>query len=105
MSFDPTKRSVILNLGVGGPAMHLYKSSEASSDVSVIGFFTAGGAYGRNPLGNMKVGDLVLVQQTTAGPSPGKVSIHSVIASTANQASTSSSTGWAANYNASISST
>lgn len=105
MSFDPTKRSVIQNLGIGGPAMHLYSSSQASTDVCVTGFFTNGGASGRNPVANLKVGDIMLVQQTTAGPSPGKVSVHSVIASTANQASTNSSTGWNAGYDCSLSST
>lgn len=105
MSFDSSKLSVVLNIGVGAGAMHRYTSSQASSDCSVTGFFAGAGAFGRNPTGNMKIADLVLIQQTTDGPSPGKVSIHSVIASTANQTSTGGSTGWAANYNASISST
>ena len=90
--------------GKGG--VYVYKSSHASSDYTTTGFFAGAGFGSRNhSAGNvgMRVGDLVLCAQTTDGPTPGYVTVHTVIASTIDQASTTASTGFNAAYNITLS--
>lgn len=106
MSYDSSKLKAIAGLGIGSGSMFLYSSTQKSSDVTVTGFFASAGAASRNPAGGMKPGDIVLVQESTNSPgTPGRVTLHSVVSCTANQASTSSSTGWGAGYNCSLTST
>ena len=106
MSFGSSGLRQITQGGLtDGLAVWLYRSTEASSDASVTGYFTGCGAgsRGSNPYG-VRVGDVFLVAESTGGGTPGRTTMHSVISSTANQASTSASTGYNAGYDVSISS-
>lgn len=95
---------------VGGVASWLCgPSSIATTEWTSTGYFTRAGHGSRalssnqSDLIGMKKGDLVIVAQSTDGPDPGRVTIHSVIASTADQASTSAATGYVTGYNVSLS--
>lgn len=94
----------------GAGALWHYRSSDASTDVAATGYFAAEGRGSRPASGasggkGMQLGDVVIVSESSAGGTPGRTTMHSVKASTANQASTSASTGYAAAYNVTISST
>ncbi len=86
------------------PRTFVYSSSHNSTDVLATGFFTGvgDGSRGLTDLG-MRVGDLLINRASTAAAIPGRVSFHSCISSTANQASTSASTGWVAAYDCTVS--
>lgn len=86
-----------------GPAMYWAATTAVSSAVIATGFWVGYGVGGRtgNQVG-LKVGDLFQHIQITTGGVPVKATTHVVIASTADQASTSASTGWGANYNVTI---
>lgn len=98
------------SLSNGAGALWHYRSSDASTDVAVAGYFAAMGRGSRvasSAVGGygMQIGDVVIVAESSGGGTPGRTTTHSVKASTANQASTSGSTGWGAAYNVTISST
>jgi len=78
------------------------QSSDSSTAISgVAGYFTGQGFGGRTgpnstsppPVG-MRLGDLVIHTETSAGATPGKATLMSVTGSTADQASTLSSSGY-----------
>jgi len=83
----------------------------AISDVVAQGYFAACGSGSRSPSSvqtanvGMRVGDIVIVRQSTDASTAGFTVIRSVIASTADQASTVAATGWNAAYNVTISGT
>lgn len=91
----------------GSNGIYLYESSIASSIIAAstnAAFFVGAGGGSRSPNNiGMRLRDIVFCRETSAGNSPGKVTIHSVIASTADQASTSASTGYFAGLNVSLS--
>lgn len=103
---DSTFSSSMPTLAVDGfasafPRIFTMRSTAVSSALVATGFLAGLGAGSRASGGSnpgLRVGDIVLHTQTTDTAYPGRVTMHSVIASTANQASTSASTGWAAAY-------
>ncbi|MCC7079469.1 MAG: hypothetical protein IT530_02260 [Burkholderiales bacterium] len=95
----------------GPNGIWLYRSTAASTEATATGYFARAGIGSRSPTSQaadnlgMRVGDIVIVSESTGGATPGRTTIHSAIGSTANQASTSASTGFNAGYDVSISST
>ena len=89
----------------GAPRWFNYSSTHSSTDVLATGFFTGCGQGGRPANIGMRVGDIVINTANTASTSaiPGRVTMHSVIASTANFASTVASSGWNAAYDITVS--
>jgi hypothetical protein len=92
----------------GGGNIFSYCSSHASADIGgVAGFFTGCGAqpssspgqgvlaHSTNNVG-MRVGDLLVNIESSAGASPGRVTWHAAKGSTFNQGSTSLSSAFAA---------
>jgi hypothetical protein len=103
-----------------GPSVWFYGSSDAAGVVDATGYFAKMGYGSRYPSSllnttdmdgglrapaGLRVGDLMFVQENAAGATPYRLTMHSVTGATANQASTTASTGWAAGYDCSISST
>lgn len=85
-----------------GPRAFIYRSTDSHGTVEGAGYFAGAGAGGRTNNDGMRVGDLLIaMMHSTDGSSA--ATLHIVSASTADQASTSASTGWAANYNATVS--
>jgi hypothetical protein len=100
----------ILDTGIASAgSMWVYRSTHSSTMVIATGFFASAGVGSRSTANNgagnvgMRVGDLVLCQETTDGTVPGRVTHHSVIGATADQASTLAATGYRAGYNVTIS--
>ena len=87
------------------PKVFIISSTLSSSAVANTGAWAAMGAGSRNLVGpGMRVGDLVFHAGSTASSSkPGFASLHQVVGSSADQASTVAATGWAANYNVTLS--
>ena len=91
-----------------GGRQWFYGSTHLVSDIVATGFFAACGQGSRNMSNanvGMRVGDLLINRSSTDSSAPGRTTFHSVINSTANVASTSLSSGWAAGYDVTISST
>lgn len=94
----------------GGPGFWMCgPSTVATTEWTSTGYFTRAG-YGSRALSSnesqllgMKVGDICCVAQSSGGADPGRVTWHSVIASTADQASTTAATGWLTGYSVSLS--
>jgi hypothetical protein len=107
MSFD-VRGLQMLHEGdmYGRNATFLYRSSDPSSAISAQGYFGAQGRGTRlgatvqgsstmtNFCAGMALSDLLMHVENAAGANPGRVGWTSVIATSANQASTASSTGW-----------
>ena len=93
----------------GSPRFGIHKSSDSAVDVAVTGYGTAAGAGSRHRSSdgykalNLAYGDIMLHVESSNGASPGRCSVHSVVGSTADQASTSASTGFLTAYNVSFS--
>jgi hypothetical protein len=94
----------------GGAQTWLYRSSDSSTAISATtGYFTGQGYGSRTgansstppPVG-MRLGDLVCHTESPAGATPGKVTWMSVIASTADQASTLGSSAFNTKYNVTV---
>lgn len=110
MAYSSSNLQMVQPLGFpSGPNLFHYRSSDAAAAVVAGGYFAGAGAGSRQASSNsdrakgMKYGDVVMVQESSAGATPGRVSMHSVIGSTADQASTLASTGWLTGYDVSIS--
>lgn len=88
----------------GIPRLFVAMTTYLTSDVSSTGFWAGYGAGSRGgtPVG-MRLGDALMHVQSTGTAKPGFVSMHSVVASTANVASTSLSSGFNAAYNVTVS--
>jgi hypothetical protein len=97
--------AVFSGFGASIPRMFVISSTLTSSQVADTGRWAAMGYGSRNLVGpGMRVGDLVCHAGATASSSkPGYVSWHQVVGSTADQASTLAATGWAANFNLTLS--
>lgn len=110
MAYASTDVSMILSLSlVGGRSMWLDVSSDPSTGRATTGRY-AGAGYGGRPRSSdasrvvgMRYGDLVVCLESSNGADPGKVTWGSVIASTADQASTAASTGFNTLYDVTIS--
>ena len=104
MTFSTTGLSAIIDGELtGGAAVWKYLGSDTVSTVKGAGFFAGVGqdSRGSNARG-MKIGDIVICTESTAGSVPGRTYMGAVSASTANQASTSASTGWNAAYDCTV---
>lgn len=73
-----------LQSGVGN--LWMYRSSDAGVTIGGTTGYFAGMGYGSRggaPIG-MRIGDVVFAVETTAGATPGRVTLHGVVSSTAN---------------------
>lgn len=85
--------------------IYRYRSTHTSTEILATGFFTGCGAGSRNSYGiGMTPGDVLINIASTDAAIPGRVTMHSVLSATADQASTSASTGWNAAYNVTVAS-
>ena len=88
----------------GAPRIFAYSSTHNSTDILATGFFTGCGYGGRPANIGMRVGDIVINTASTSASNPGRVTTHSVIASSANVASTVASSGYNAAYDCTVAS-
>lgn len=92
---------VIDGFASGMPRLFVAATTAVSSAIIATGFWTGVGAGGRSGYqAGVQVGDLMMHTQVTTAGVPVKATLHVCIASTADQASTSASTGWNTAYNA-----
>lgn len=106
MAYDHTKLE-LAEQSISGQRTWRYTSSDSSTAVSATGYFAGAGAGGKStayPVFGMRLNDAVMVVMTSGSTSPGRTLMSGVIGSTANQGSTSGSTGFAAGYDVSIAS-
>jgi hypothetical protein len=103
------------NLVNGKNAMWLYQSTHDSTGIIGTGFFSGCGyggraptqsssSYAANQIPGLQIGDIVLNISSTDALVPGRVTLHSVLSSTADQASTSASSGWGTRYDVTVAS-
>lgn len=88
------------------PRLFSFGSTATSTGITGTGFLAGHGEGGRtNRNVGLRVGDIVLHVASTDSATPGRVTFHSVIGSTWNQASTSASSAWNVNagYDCSLS--
>lgn len=106
MAYSSTSPIILVSDSVGplAPRTFSYSSTHSSTEVTATGFFVGvgSGSRGLNGVG-LRVGDFVVCRSSTDSSAPGGVSWHSCIATTADNASTSASTGWNSAYNATVS--
>jgi hypothetical protein len=89
----------------GMPRVFVAYTTSVSSAIIATGFWAGVGEGSRGGYqAGMRIGDVLLHRASTDSATPGRVTTHSVIASTADQASTSGSTGYSAAYNVTIAS-
>lgn len=91
----------------GNPGIFSYQSSHGSTEILATGFFTGVG-FGSRGSGNqgIQLGDIIINRAST-NPNTGiagRVTMHSVIASSANVASTLASSGYGASYDCTVAS-
>lgn len=95
MAFTSTGLILLVEGGFGSaPQLWSYTSVDGSTLVGVNGYFVGmgfGSPHG-SPLG-MRVGDHVIVAQSTLGATPGQTSFHTVKAATANGSTLGSTWG------------
>ena len=84
------------------PRMFVACTTSVSSAIIATGFWQGYGSGGRSV--GMQLGDILLHVASTNSATPGRVTTHSVIGSTANVASTSASSGYGAGYDVTVSS-
>ena len=117
---------VIVNAGIatvpssgagisGGATIYRYCSSHGAADITGAGFFTGCGAQPFSSSGpthynvrtrsvtniGMRPGDIVINVESSAGATPGRVTLHAVTASTWNGSTSSSTAG--AGYDCTVS--
>jgi hypothetical protein len=106
MAYSSTGPLILVSEGIStdAPRTFAYSSTHTSTEVTGTGFLTGVGAGSRglNGLG-LRVGDLVMCRASTGSATPGGVSWHSCISSTADNASTSASSGWNSAFNCTLS--
>lgn len=104
MAFVSTGLNLMVDVFGGAmPRIWTYTSTDTSAVVASTAYF-AGAGLGSprgSPLG-LKVGDFVMVQESTSGATPGRTTMHTAVSSTANASFNTSST---AGYDISVSST
>lgn len=105
MTFSSSGLSKIVEAGLtSGAAVFRYVSSDPSTAIQATGYFAgcgSGSPGGSNALG-MKVGDTVIAQESSAGNTPGRATLHGVSGSTWNQSSTTASTAYAGAFNCTV---
>lgn len=107
MTYSSTNPPAILSdSGIGnGPRLFQYASTHNSTEILATGFFTGAGAGSRGGYDiGMRVGDLLINVASTGAAIPGRVTMHSVVSATADQASTTASTGFKTSYNVTVAS-
>jgi hypothetical protein len=87
------------------PRVFIAQTTAVSSAIIATGFWQGYGAgsRGSNPVG-MQLGDVLMHIASTGSATPGRVTMHSVIGSTSNVASTSLSSGYNAAYDVTVAS-
>lgn len=111
MAYSSSALRMAVPLGLeSAERLWFYRSSDSHEDITSTGYF-AGAGFGSKMRSSdagrekgMKLRDVLLSVESSAGVNPGRASLHSVVASTANQASTAASTGYMTEYNVSVSS-
>lgn len=94
---------IIDGFASGMPRVFACCTTSVSSAIITAGFFAGMGYGGRSGhQAGMRVGDLLLHTQVTTAAEPVRATLHVVTGSTADQASTSASTGWGANFNVTV---
>jgi hypothetical protein len=89
----------------GMPRLFVAATTNVSSAIIATGFWAGYGAGGRGGYqAGLQLGDLLAHVASTASATPGRVTLHSVIGSSANQASTVGSTGYWTAYDATVAS-
>lgn len=89
------------------PRLYVAGTTYPTSAISAVGFWSGYGDLGRgvnHQQVGMRVGDVLLHISSTGSATPGQTSLHSVVATSANQASTVATTGWGAQYDVTVSS-
>lgn len=111
MAYSSSLVRKILDIGISaGGSMFQYRSSDAEADIIAAGYFSGAGAGSRHRSSdegrahNMRLGDVIMNVESSAGALPGRVTWHAVVNSTADQASTLASTGWVTGYDVTVSS-
>lgn len=115
MSFTISKLVLANDLGLGGtsagstarvPNHWYYGSSDDSTSIAAAGYFAGCGvgSRGNNAIG-MRIGDILTNVESSGGANAGRVTVHSVKASSADQSSTTASTGFNTSYNITVSTT
>lgn len=90
----------------GGPRLYTHTSTETSTEILSAGFFVGVGYGSQGLLGQgVRIGDVICHIASTNSATPGVVSFHSAINSTAGFSSTSASSGYSAAYNVTVSAT
>jgi hypothetical protein len=80
-------------LSTGAASVWLYRSSDAATAVTGTGYFSGCGRGSRaGPQVGMQIGDIVLVQESSAGATNGRTTVHSVINSTASSTNPNATT-------------
>jgi hypothetical protein len=108
MAFDASLLKKVLDIGFSSPGgVWLYgRTTNSSTEVAAVGFFAGVGekSKGANAMG-VRLGDVFIVNSATGTTlsSTGRVTLHNVLNSTANVASTSLSSGFGASYDVTIS--
>lgn len=98
MAYSSTNPISMIDDGQGPlmPRTFLYSSTETSTDITATGFFTGVGAGGHGTgVVGLRVGDFLVNQVSTSSATPGRVTWHSCIASTANKSTSSQPLGFA----------
>lgn len=88
----------------GAPRIFAYSSTHNSTDILATGFFTGCGYGGRPANVGMRVGDIIINRASTDASIAGRVTLHSVVASTANFASTLASSAYNTAFDCSVAS-
>ena len=104
MSFSSTGLTLAVDGWLKGVAGGIwwYLSADTASNVKATGYFAGMGAGGHVTNYGMRVGDIVVCVESTDGATPGRTFVGAVSGSTADQASTSASSGFKANFNVTV---
>lgn len=107
MAYSSTNPLVMMHdaLSLGAPRVFSYQSTHNSTDILASGFFAGCGDGGRgsNNVG-LRLADIVINRASTDNSIAGRVTMHSVTASTASFSSTLASSAYATVYNVSVAS-
>jgi hypothetical protein len=106
MSTVSSSTPLLLNTGSLGPAnprMFMAATTMVSSQVADTARWVGYGVAPNVGTVGMRVGDVLLHVSSSGAANPGRVSLHSVLASSAQAASTASSSGWASLFDITVS--
>lgn len=100
-SSDPVL--IVQGFGLGAPHVFAAQTTNVSSAITSTGFWSGCAEKGRGNNFGMRLGDILFHRCSTDSATPGRVTVHSVIATSANVASTVASSGFNAQYDATVS--